>query len=507
MRAEKLHIENFRSIETLDISLQHLCAFIGPNNAGKSNVLDALDLVLGETYPTIRAFSERDFRNHDTSQAIEIRTTFDNPINDDYGNDRIYGIVLRVSSLEDLEYFPIDEDGNRICYSTGTPMRVSNRMREQIPLLHIDIDRRVSSQLRPTSWTLWGRIQKELNRRFGENGSRVGDFRTKIGEATELLQIPELNEVERILREQVRAQTNLPHLSLKFRLTDPIEHYKNLRPYLKNIDIGPEFDPEEMGLGTQSALVIALAEVYRRLVRESVVMLIDEPELYLHPHACRHFYSILKALSESGVQVIYTTHSPAFLDIADYQCIYLVNKESDKTKVFEGAKVMVSEEDKLKMMTRFDTTASEVFFAKAVLLVEGPEDRIACLKAFQLRNLSINKAGISITCCGGKTGIPFMAKILTSLNISTCVFCDRDSGKPTEKQSEKIREIIGEEYFFELPERLEEALALSGKLNQIELMEHLDKYDSLDDMPETFGSIINKVVDKVENMLGLEEAD
>lgn len=141
MRAEKLHIENFRSIETLDISLQHLCAFIGPNNAGKSNVLDALDLVLGETYPTIRAFSERDFRNHDTSQAIEIRTTFDNPINDDYGNDRIYGIVLRVSSLEDLEYFPIDEDGNRICYSTGTPMRVSNRMREQIPLLHIDIDR------------------------------------------------------------------------------------------------------------------------------------------------------------------------------------------------------------------------------------------------------------------------------------------------------------------------------------------------------------------------------
>lgn len=321
------------------------------------------------------------------------------------------------------------------------------------------------------------------------------------------MQIPELNEVERILREQVRAQTNLPHLSLKFRLTDPIEHYKNLRPYLKNIDIGPEFDPEEMGLGTQSALVIALAEVYRRLVRESVVMLIDEPELYLHPHACRHFYSILKALSESGVQVIYTTHSPAFLDIADYQCIYLVNKESDKTKVFEGAKVMVSEEDKLKMMTRFDTTASEVFFAKAVLLVEGPEDRIACLKAFQLRNLSINKAGISITCCGGKTGIPFMAKILTSLNISTCVFCDRDSGKPTEKQSEKIREIIGEEYFFELPERLEEALALSGKLNQIELMEHLDKYDSLDDMPETFGSIINKVVDKVENMLGLEEAD
>lgn len=504
MRVEKLHIENFRSIETLDVSLQHLCAFIGPNNAGKSNILDALDLVLGETYPSIRAFSERDFRNHDTSQAIEIRTTFDSPINDDYGNNRIFGIVLRVSSLEELEYFPTDEDGNRICYSKGTPMRTSNRMREQIPLLHIDIDRRVSSQLRPTSWTLWGRIQKELNRRFGENESRVGDFRTKIGEATELLQIPELNEVERILREQVKAQTNLPDLSLKFRLTDPIEHYKNLRPYLKNIDMGPEFDPEEMGLGTQSALVIALAEVYRQIIRESVVMLIDEPELYLHPHACRHFYSILKALSGSGVQVIYTTHSPAFLDVADYRSIYLVKKEYDKTKVFEGSSAGISEEDRLKMMTRFDTTASEVFFAKAVLLVEGPEDRIACSKAFQLHGLRLDKEGITIACCGGKSGMPFMARILTSLKIPICVFCDRDPNKPTEKESESIKEIVGEENFIELPRELEDALGLLVKLDQIELMELFDEYKSLDEMPEIFRGTVTQVISRIEDMLGFD---
>jgi putative ATP-dependent endonuclease of OLD family len=290
MRVQRLHIENFRSIELIDIELQPFCAFIGPNNAGKSNILDALDLVLGETYPTIRAFSEKDFRNHDTNRPIEIRTTFDTPINDDYGRSNTYGITLKVSGVNDLEYFPTDEHGDRLYYQTERPIRISNAMREQIPLLHIDIDRRVSSQLRPTSWTLWGRIQKELNKKFGENGERVGNFRTKIGEATELLEIRELNEVENILRDNVRSQTNLPDLSLKFMLTDPIEHYKNLRPYLKNIDTGPEFDPEEMGLGTQSALVIALAEAYRQLVRESVVMLIDEPELYLHPHACRHFY-------------------------------------------------------------------------------------------------------------------------------------------------------------------------------------------------------------------------
>jgi predicted ATP-dependent endonuclease of OLD family len=106
VRVKELYIKNFRSIEELDIELQPLCAFIGPNNAGKSNILDALDLVLGETYPTIRAFSERDFRNHDTSQPIEIKATFDGPIDDDYGNPRVHGFVLNVDA-NNLEYTAI----------------------------------------------------------------------------------------------------------------------------------------------------------------------------------------------------------------------------------------------------------------------------------------------------------------------------------------------------------------------------------------------------------------
>lgn len=500
MRIEKLYIKNFRSIEELDIELQPLCAFIGPNNAGKSNILDALDLVLGETYPTIRAFSERDFHNHDTSQSIEIKATFDCPINDDYGNHHVYGFMLNVDA-SNLEYLTMDSQGNTLQYESGRPIRPSNKMREQIPLLHIGIDRRVESQLRPTGWTLWGKIQKELNRRFAENQSRVEQFKTKIGEATELLHIAQLDEAEKILRERIREQTNLPDLSLRFGLTDPLEHYKNLRPYLKNSDVGPDFDPEEMGLGTQSALVIALAEVYRQLVRESAVMLIDEPELYLHPHACRHFYSILKALSEGDVQVIYTTHSSAFLDVSDYQSIYLVRKTADSTEVFPGWRVQLTSTDDLKLITRFDMATNEVFFAKAVLLVEGPEDKIAAVKAFELGGIDIDKQGISVVPCGGKHGMPFMAKVLTSLEIPTCALCDRDPGKPTEKVSEEIREIVGDDNFFELPEKLENALGLDGHLKQIKMMEFLDRYNLLDEMPQTFKNVIGRVIERTKDIL------
>jgi putative ATP-dependent endonuclease of OLD family len=291
---------------------------------------------------------------------------------------------------------------------------------------------------------------------------------------------------------------------LKFGLTDPLEHYKNLRPYLKNIDVGPEFDPEEMGLGTQSALVIALAEVYRQLVRESAIMLVDEPELYLHPHACRHFYSILKGLSEGDVQVIYTTHSSAFLDVSDYQSIYLVRKTGDSTKVFPGWRVQLTPTDDLKLITRFDVATNEVFFAKAVLLVEGPEDKIAAVKAFELSNINTDKEGISIVACHGKSAMPFMARILTGLMVPTYAICDRDPGKPTEKGSEEIKEIVGDVNFFELPEKLENALGLAGHLNQAEMIEFLDKYSSLDEMPETFKSVMVQVVERTRNILGFD---
>jgi putative ATP-dependent endonuclease of OLD family len=46
MRITRLHIENFRSIRTLDIELGDTTVFIGPNNAGKTAILDAVRIVL-----------------------------------------------------------------------------------------------------------------------------------------------------------------------------------------------------------------------------------------------------------------------------------------------------------------------------------------------------------------------------------------------------------------------------------------------------------------------------
>ena len=70
MKIDHIHIENFRSLRTVDIYPNDLCIFVGENNAGKSNILQALNLVLGESWPTVKSLSENDFFDNNMNIVI-----------------------------------------------------------------------------------------------------------------------------------------------------------------------------------------------------------------------------------------------------------------------------------------------------------------------------------------------------------------------------------------------------------------------------------------------------
>src|SRR5690606_25919059 len=71
----------------------------------------------------------------------------------------------------------------------------------------------------------------------------------------------------------------------------------------------------------------------------SIILAIEEPELYIHPHCQRLIFGVLKAfagVSEGGEsagrdQVLYTTHSPAFVEIGHYERIAVVRKPNQET--------------------------------------------------------------------------------------------------------------------------------------------------------------------------------
>ena len=124
-----LEIKNFRSIKALALDAKGLCALTGPNSVGKTNILKALDLVLGEGWTT-KAKVARELFN-DPSQPISISADLRNaiPYQDRYGNDRNIRKITLTMALEPLhcetriwENHPTDNRGEG-WFLNGTTLR------------------------------------------------------------------------------------------------------------------------------------------------------------------------------------------------------------------------------------------------------------------------------------------------------------------------------------------------------------------------------------------------
>ncbi|MFZ8805906.1 MAG: ATP-dependent nuclease [Candidatus Calescibacterium sp.] len=480
---KKIKIQNFRSIRNLEIQLGKINAFIGPNNAGKSNIMKALNLILGETYPTIKSFDDKDFYRYSKDNPIIIQVSFDQPLNCD---NRIYGFKLTYNG-DDCEYVAIDQDENELTYSTGAVVKVSKEMKDEVALMYLSIERLASKQVSSSQWTLYGKLLKHLNAQIGQQEKEK--FKKLLENVYEKTLYQVVEHFENTLRSYIQNQTGLDIL-LKLSPIDPIEVFKNLRPYFKEGDI--EYDAEDMGAGTQSALAIAIARAYAEIVRKPVIIAIEEPELYLHPHGCRHFYKLLKELANSGLQVIYTTHERSFIDISDFESIHIVKKEGDETKVFSGISLsMPSQFDEVKLASKFDQYINEVFFADKVVLVEGFSDKIACQLALEKLGIDIDLKNISIIECGGKTAIEPIARILKHFNIKTYALLDADA----EEEISKLQQLLGEDKV------LVQKPDLEGMLGRDRLglnpNEKLKKEKSLELLPSYFQNIQNNELPEI----------
>jgi predicted ATP-dependent endonuclease of OLD family len=190
---------------------------------------------------------------------------------------------------------------------------------------------------------------------------------------------------------------------------------------------------EMMGLGIQSAIVVGIFEALRRQQSHIGTVLLEEPEMYLHPQAQRFFHQLLVDLADSGqAQVIYTTHSPIFADMTRFDSIRVFNREAgSSTKVRwvndEGDRTYLQDQvDRQKLNQYMDPTSSEALFARRVLLVEGHGDMLAVKLVAKKLDIDLDAEGLSVVPCGGKNAIPFYARMCNSLGIPVLVLHDTD---------------------------------------------------------------------------------
>jgi predicted ATPase len=174
------------------------------------------------------------------------------------------------------------------------------------------------------------------------------------------------------------------------------------------------------------SLVRSIAALVEARVR-GLVVLIEEPELYLSPPAQRHLHRLLRRLAVRGRnQVLYSTHSPVFLGVDRLEELVLVRHDegTGTTLLQPGA---LPEAQTFRLLSELDAERAEIFLSRGVLLVEGRTEKLAFPFVFRALGYDADQEAITIVDCAGKGNIPLFAEICNACNIPYVVVHDRDA--------------------------------------------------------------------------------
>jgi predicted ATPase len=184
--------------------------------------------------------------------------------------------------------------------------------------------------------------------------------------------------------------------------------------------------PENRSDSTGASALVAGIDACRRAGVSGVVFLIEEPELFLRPHTQRYLYRRLRALAAGGNQVIYSTHAPAFLNVARLEELVLVHYSARRGTHIVQPEPLEADEA-FRVVSEFDAERSELFLARAAILVEGRTEKLVLPSIFAALGRDADRAQISIVECGGKSNIPVFARICKACRIPFVVVHDRDA--------------------------------------------------------------------------------
>ena len=196
---------------------------------------------------------------------------------------------------------------------------------------------------------------------------------------------------------------------------------------------------------------LALIAGMERLLASNLrhfVLLIEEPELYLSPHAQRHLYSILRALAQQGNQILYSTHAPVFLSVDKLEELALVRQTPAGGTTLHQPKPL-AEAEGFRALSEFDSDRAELFLARGAVLVEGRTEKLVFPLLFDALGVDADKEGILVLECGGKGNMPLFARICNACDIPYVVVHDRDAARgqrPMESErvvNRQIREVAG----------------------------------------------------------------
>jgi putative ATP-dependent endonuclease of OLD family len=460
--------QNYRCLENVDVPLNALTALVGPNGSGKSAVLRAIDAICGMRWPSLASLAiPQDFTKFDTSRSLELSVGLGTPLlhEDARGTQHeIHALRMickpyvrrsgrHVPGDLNFDFVPVGPDSRQIMVDTrpsGKPefrplLNVSTGERDEIKALFVDHRRTLLQHLPTVRGSVLSRLFEPVRREWQKckDDQPVGPkaFADRYEMAMAALRIPELQQLEETIAETTKRMLGflgsraLHDVQIGFGFADPANPYSSLRvEYREGAMTVPG---DQLGLGTQSAIVIGIFEALRQLHGPIGTLMIEEPELALHPQARRYFHRILTDLADrDGCQVIYTTHSSTFADATRFESVRLLRRPTGGQTGISFVSSQSDQEylkerrDSLSLGKDLDIGRSELLFAERVLLVEGPGDAMAARETAEKLGIDLDGEGLSVINCGGKTAVPFFARFCVALGIDAVVMHDEDLYEP-----------------------------------------------------------------------------
>ena len=364
MRVTRIEIRNFRSIKHLVVDLGETTVFVGPNNAGKTAILDALRIALtrrwgqrgtGFTEYDVHLAGDDDDPKASPGVSIEIHAQESEPEEWPAGvaedleqivqldpRTGLHSISLRTRcawSRESGAFEPIWEFLNAARQPlAGRGARRVNleQFWRYLPVFYLGALRNVGDEFSPRS-EFWGRLLKALEIPAGleSRALRVLDLLNR-----RLLKAdPRLQKIARTLSGATRIAAHDREGGLDLRMV-PLKMWDLLSKaeiILRNEPDSPWLPLLRQGQGIQSLSVIFLFQAFvEHLVRElykqdsEPVLALEEPETHLHPQAARTLWPHVRALPG---QKIVTTHSPYFVQHVPFRDLRLVRLTQEGTQV------------------------------------------------------------------------------------------------------------------------------------------------------------------------------
>lgn len=458
----KVEISHFRSIKSFEwYPSPGLNCLIGSGDAGKSTVLDAIDLCLGARRSV--QITDADFYQLDVETPISITLTL-GALSDALKNFEAYGDYLR--GYQDLLGTIEDEPGHGLETVLSLNLEIAGDLEPRWRLRSDRADAKGAErnlnwkdrvELAPTrlgatsdhnlAWrrgSVLNRLSEEkpdaslalsqaardARKSFGNDAdAQLGDALTLVKKAADELGIP--------IGEKAQALLDMHSVSVTG----------------GSIALHDEQGVPLRGLGLGSTRLL-IAGLQREVAAMSSILLVDEVENGLEPHRIIRLLGSLGAKDETPPQQVFaTTHSPIVLRELSAAQLRIMRRSDDK---HQARPVPTSAQGTLRRST-------EAFLAPSVLICEGASE-VGFVRGFELFCVgqgqpSIFARGVALVDGGGghpdrlyERGTEF-----AKLGYRTTVFRDADI-TPTAQVEATFHQLGGGTFTWDAGQSLEAAI-------------------------------------------------